>query len=155
MEASNTSSLSGTQAVGGIFIYRIACLESFATTFVTSAMLMRTSTASARDRIGECAQRGLPWKLGFEDDLLRHGIQREVFISQLADNALKVLHSGRGRPNLSSLLSADEVASLAVDRWMLPRSERRPEFKVWKRESIEELLGDQHGEVPPKVRVQA
>ena len=93
--------------------------------------------------------------LGFEDDMLRHGIQREVFISQLADNALKVLHSGRGRPNLSSLLSADEVASLAVERWMLPRSERRPEFKTWKRESIEELLGDQHGEVPSKLRVQA
>jgi Domain of unknown function (DUF4338) len=92
--------------------------------------------------------------LGFEDDLLRHGIQREVFISQLADNALKVLHSGRGRPNLSSLLSADEVASLAVERWMLPRSERRPEFKIWKRESIKELLGDQHREVPSKLRVQ-
>ena len=93
--------------------------------------------------------------LGFEDDMLRHGIQREVFISQLADNALKILHSGRGRPNLSSLLSADEVASLAVERWMLPRSERRPEFKTWRRESIQALLGDQRREVPSKLRLQA
>jgi Domain of unknown function (DUF4338) len=93
--------------------------------------------------------------LGFEDDMLRHGVQREVFISQLADNALKILHSGRGRPNLSSLLTADEVAGLAVERWMLPRSERRPEFKTWKRENIKELLGDQHREVPSKLRVQA
>jgi hypothetical protein len=92
--------------------------------------------------------------LGFEDDMLRHGIQREVFISQLADNALKVLHSGRGRPNLSSLLSADEVASLAVERWMLPRSERRPEFKTWKRQSIKALLGDQPRELPSKLRMQ-
>ena len=93
--------------------------------------------------------------LGFEDDMLRHGIQREVFISQLADNALKILHSGRGRPDLSSLLSAEEVARLAVERWMLPRSERRPEFKTWKRESIEALLGDQRRELASKLRLRA
>jgi hypothetical protein len=87
--------------------------------------------------------------------MLRHGIQREVFISQLADNALKVLHSGRGRPNLSSLLSAEEVARLAVERWMLPRSERRPEFKTWKRESIEALLGDQRRELASKLSLRA
>jgi len=93
--------------------------------------------------------------LGFENDMLRHGIQREVFISELAGNALKVLHSGRGRPNLSSLLSADDVASLAVERWMLPRSERRPEFKAWNRENIQALLGDQRREVSSKLRVKA
>ena len=93
--------------------------------------------------------------LGFEDDMLRHGIQREVFISQLADNALKILHSGHGRPDLSSLLSAEEVARLAVERWMLPRSERRPEFKTWKRESIEALLGDQRRELASKLRLRA
>jgi hypothetical protein len=93
--------------------------------------------------------------LGFEADMLRHGIQREVFISQLADNALKILHSGRGRPNLSSLLSADDVARLAVERWMLPRSERRPAFKTWKREGIQALLGDQRREFPSKLRLEA
>lgn len=92
--------------------------------------------------------------LGFEDDMLRHGIQREVFICQLADNGLKMLHSGRGRPNLSSLLSAEEVARLAVERWMLPRSERRPEFRAWKREGIQALLGDQRSELPVKLRAQ-
>jgi hypothetical protein len=93
-------------------------------------------------------------KLGFEEDLLRHGIQREVFICQLADNALKILHGGRGRPILSSLLSAGDVASLAMERWILPRSERRPEFKAWKRENIEGLLGAQCMEVATKLRVQ-
>jgi hypothetical protein len=85
--------------------------------------------------------------LGFNDDILRHGIQREVFISELANNALKLLHTGRGRPNLSSLLSAEEVAHLAVERWMLPRSQRRPEFKIWKRENIAALLGNQGGQL--------
>jgi len=84
--------------------------------------------------------------LGFKDDMLRHGIQREVFICQLADNALKLLRNGRGKPDLSSLLSADEVAHFAVQRWMLPRSQRRPEFKTWKRENIVALLGEQRRE---------
>ena len=39
-----------------------------------------------------------------------------------------------------SVLSADDVSNLAVERWMLPRSERRPEFKLWNRENIEALL---------------
>ncbi|MDO8589229.1 MAG: DUF4338 domain-containing protein [Armatimonadota bacterium] len=89
--------------------------------------------------------------LGFKSDMLRHGIQREVFICQLADNSLKMLHSGRGKPDLSSLLSAREVAYLAVARWMVPRSQRRPEFKTWKRENIAALLGDQRSELVSKL----
>jgi hypothetical protein len=93
--------------------------------------------------------------LGFKDDMLRHGIQREVFICELANNSLQLLHRGRGRPDLSSLLSAEEVANLAVERWMLPRSQRRPEFKMWKREQIEALLGDERSELPSKLRMRA
>ena len=52
--------------------------------------------------------------LGFKEDMLRHGIQREVFMCELADNAVRLLHSGRGRPKLSSLLTAEEIAKLAV-----------------------------------------
>ena len=93
--------------------------------------------------------------LGFKDDMLRHGIQREVFICELAHNALKLLHRGHGRPDLSSLLSAEEVANLAVERWMLPRSQRRPEFRAWTRESIEALLGNRRSELPTKLRLSA
>lgn len=71
--------------------------------------------------------------LGFKDDLLRHGIQREVFLCELASNALEILRTGKGKADLSSLLSADDVANLAVERWMLPRSVRRSEFKLWDR----------------------
>lgn len=81
--------------------------------------------------------------LGFKEDMLRHGIQREVFLCQLADNAVKLLHTGEGRPKLGTLLNAEEVARLSVERWMLPRAERRPEFKEWKAEDIVALLGDQ------------
>jgi hypothetical protein len=93
--------------------------------------------------------------LGLNEDILRHGIQREVFLCELANNALKLLHRGRGRPDLSSLLSAEDVANLAVERWMLPRSQRMPEFKIWKRDQIEVLLGDQHIELSSNLRVRA
>jgi Domain of unknown function (DUF4338) len=93
--------------------------------------------------------------LGFDDGMLRHGIEREVFLCQLAGNALRILRNGRGRPSLSSLLSAEEVAHLAVERWMLPRSQRMPEFKTWKRENIRELLGDQYRKLPYALRAHA
>jgi hypothetical protein len=93
--------------------------------------------------------------LGFENDMLRHGIEREVFLCQLAGNTLNILRNGRGRPNLSSLLTAEDVAQLAVERWMLPRSLRMPEFKTWKRESIRELLGDQYRKLPCALRAHA
>lgn len=78
--------------------------------------------------------------LGLQEDMLRHGIQREVFWCQLADNALSILRKGRGRPQLSSLRAAAEVASLAVDRWVVPRADRRPEFREWQRDGIRRLL---------------
>jgi hypothetical protein len=93
--------------------------------------------------------------LGFKDDLLRHGIQREVFLCQLADNAARLLRTGKGKPYLSSLVSAEDVASLAVERWMLPRSERRPEFKLWKRENIETLIGKPGAALMPAQRRRA
>lgn len=70
-------------------------------------------------------------KLGFRDDLLKHGIRREVFLSEFAANAVRILRTGRGRPDLRSLLPASEVANLALTRWVVPRAERRPEFADW------------------------
>lgn len=80
--------------------------------------------------------------LGFRDDLLRHGIQREVFSCPLASNAVELLRTGKGRPNLSSLLSVSEVAHLALERWILPRSERRPEYRYWTRDDLVRLFGE-------------
>ena len=90
--------------------------------------------------------------LGFKDDLLRHGIQREVFLSKLADNAVTILQTGKGRPDLSSLRSADEVANLAIERWMLPRSERMPEYKTWDRDNIKSLVRELGNTTPLVIR---
>jgi len=69
--------------------------------------------------------------LGFRDDMMKHGIQREVFISQLADNTTNILQTGRGKPDLTSLLSAKDIAELAMERWMIPRSIRKTEYRSW------------------------
>jgi hypothetical protein len=81
--------------------------------------------------------------LGFRDDILRHGIRREFFFCELATNAKKMLRTGRGRPDLSSLLTAREIADLSAERWILPRAKRRPEYKEWTVHDLLALLGSQ------------
>ena len=78
--------------------------------------------------------------LGFKDDLLKHGIQREVFFSELATNAAHMLRTGKGRPNLATLRTADEVADMALERWIIPRALRQPEFSAWTVEDLNSSL---------------
>ena len=78
--------------------------------------------------------------LGFRDELLRHGIQRQVFMCSVASNAAAILRTGKGRPDLSTLLTVQQVADLALDRWVLPRARRRPEFRLWNRSDVLQLL---------------
>lgn len=78
--------------------------------------------------------------LGFKGDLLKHGIQREVFISCLADNACKILRSGRGAPSITNLHTVRDISSAACERWLIPRSDRRPEFKEWDAKNIDKLI---------------
>ena len=80
--------------------------------------------------------------LGLRDDLLRHGIQREVFFCSLASNAPRILRTGKGRPSLSSLLSVQEIADLALDRWIVPRARRCPDYRAWRRSGVLQLLDE-------------
>ena len=81
--------------------------------------------------------------LGFKDDLMRHGIQREVFLCLIANNALQILQSGKGCPDISSLCKVREIGNLAIERWLLPRSQRRPDYRNWTRDDLVSLLGTQ------------
>ena len=78
--------------------------------------------------------------LGFKNDLLKHGIQREVFFSELATNAVRILRTGKGRPDQTTLRTAKEVADLALERWVIPRARRQPEFSAWRAEHLKALL---------------
>lgn len=81
--------------------------------------------------------------LGFRSDLMKHGVQREVFISQLAENATSILQTGKGKPDLTSLLSAKEIAECAMERWIIPRSIRNPEYRYWDLREISDLFSNQ------------
>ncbi|ELV8728943.1 DUF4338 domain-containing protein [Vibrio fluvialis] len=79
--------------------------------------------------------------LGFKADLLKHGIQREVFISLLAQNSVDILQTGQGVPDISNLKSSKAVADLALQRWVIPRSEWDNSYLNWRASSVTELLG--------------
>lgn len=74
--------------------------------------------------------------LGMNEELLRHHLQREVFVSLLADNALKLLRGEQERPNWRSLDTAERVATLARDRWIIGRAMRRPEYRRWNKDMV-------------------
>jgi hypothetical protein len=78
--------------------------------------------------------------LGFRRDLLKHGIGREVFICTLALNALSILQSGKGKPDISTLQKAEDVGKLAINRWVIPRSLNRPEYRLWQKASMKLLI---------------
>ena len=88
--------------------------------------------------------------LGFKEDLLKHGIQREVFYSELATNASRILKTGKGRPNLETLRTADEVAALALERWIFPRAGRRHDYKSWTLEDLKACLSACYRRVPAR-----
>jgi hypothetical protein len=78
--------------------------------------------------------------LGFKEDIMKHGIQREVFFCEMATNSIDLLRGEDVEPNLSTLFSEKEVGEAAVARWMTPRAERRPEYREWRAVSVPALI---------------
>jgi hypothetical protein len=79
--------------------------------------------------------------LKLKESVLKHGIQREVFITTFAPNAYEVLKSGREKPDTSDLLTVSQISDLARDRWFVPRAERGEiDFRSWKRDAIPLLI---------------
>lgn len=78
--------------------------------------------------------------IGMDGDLLRHGIRREVFLCKLAKNAYNVLNGTARSPVYPNLLNVDEVAALAIERWVIRRSLTRPEYQLWHRSTIKAML---------------
>lgn len=78
--------------------------------------------------------------LGFKGDMLKHGVQREAFLSLLADNSAQILRTGKGKPKLTNLKRVGEIAKLARERWLERRALTRPEFRAWERKDIGRLI---------------
>jgi hypothetical protein len=83
--------------------------------------------------------------LGFKEDILKHGIRREVFICELAGNTKKVLNGKAKKPDLSGLLTVEQVAELALKRWVIPRAARDQSYVAYKADEIYNLFA------PPRI----
>ena len=79
--------------------------------------------------------------MGIDRGVLLHGLKREVFLCNLARNALLVLRGEASVPDYGDLESVANVSDLALRRWVQPRAERRPEFGGWKHHDLLKLLG--------------
>lgn len=78
--------------------------------------------------------------LGLEpDDVLKHGIRREVYAMPIATNSRAFLAGRAGTPEFD-YMSVDEISALVRTRWLVPRSERRPGYREFRRGSVDALL---------------
>jgi Domain of unknown function (DUF4338) len=78
--------------------------------------------------------------LGVNADWLRHGIGREVYMSEVATNSGKVLRGESTRAVYRGLKTVSEVGELARQRWLVPRATTRTEYKDWKRDQFKDLV---------------
>ncbi len=76
---------------------------------------------------------------GLDENLLRHGIEREVYAMPLARNWRRFL-KGDTRIYGSERPSANAISKACLDRWILPRAERKPEYRDWSPENRESLF---------------
>jgi hypothetical protein len=78
-------------------------------------------------------------QMSLPQDLLRHGIKREVYAVPLATNYKEFL---RGETN--SLLGYNypckDVVEFWKERWLYGRAERKPDYKLFKRDTIRKLI---------------
>ena len=74
-------------------------------------------------------------KIGFgeADTVLKHGIQREVYVMPIADNAKEFLAGRHESPLFNNQYDATAIAELARERWVIPRAARRPGFSSFRR----------------------
>ena len=77
--------------------------------------------------------------IGLDEGLLRHGIEREVYGMPLAQNWRKFLR-GEARIYGSQRPSVDTIAKACLERWVVPRSIRRPMYRTWSSADRDQLL---------------
>ncbi len=77
--------------------------------------------------------------LGLDPDLLRHGIAREVYVMPLASNSREFLCGTAEEAHLDRP-PVSEIASAALERWVLPRAARYPAYVSFERGELHERI---------------
>ncbi len=85
-------------------------------------------------------------RLGLDEDLIRHGILREVYAMPLSQDCREFL---KGDINISNLSrpSVNEISKAALTRWIIPRSTRNHEYLDFRREDLLTIIGQPQKEI--------
>jgi hypothetical protein len=78
-------------------------------------------------------------RVGLDDDMLRHGIKREVFGVPLAKNWRQFLCGEDSRAEIDRP-SVTEISEAAKQRWIIARSKRCPDYNDWTRKDTLEII---------------
>jgi hypothetical protein len=78
-------------------------------------------------------------RVGLDEDLIRHGIAREIYAMPLADNFKKYL-CGEESMVIIDRPTVSDIAEAALERWVLPRASRKPEYREFGRNQILEMI---------------
>jgi Druantia protein DruA len=79
-------------------------------------------------------------QLGLPAQLLRHGIAREVFVAELARNSREFLQGKDKDLDLAGFQTLRDIGDAALQRWVLPRAARTPDFRSWDRDDFVDQL---------------
>lgn len=77
--------------------------------------------------------------LDVDENLLRHGIKREVYAIPLANNWREIL-LGKDKTPEYELHNVSEIAMAALSRWVIPRSERTSDWSYWNHQNTWDAL---------------
>jgi hypothetical protein len=83
--------------------------------------------------------------IGERSNVMMHGIKREVFICEMASNTVAFLKGEAADLDLSDLKTAEEVAGLACQRWLIPRASRDTSYRQWTQQHLVDLVSDSSG----------
>lgn len=81
-------------------------------------------------------------RLGMDTKLAKHGFVRQVFITKIAKNAEALLRGDNTRVLYGGLPTVRETANAALQRWVIPRSERDARYLDWR---ASDLIASIHG----------
>ncbi|MGD1042261.1 MAG: Druantia anti-phage system protein DruA [Sedimentisphaerales bacterium] len=73
-------------------------------------------------------------KIGLSSSLIYHGIRREIFAAPLGRDALRFLQGEVSRPSFYDW-SVAEISKKFIERWLLSRAERMPEYASFSKET--------------------
>ena len=74
-------------------------------------------------------------RIGLSRNLIYHGIYREIFVAPLGRNGVRFLRGETSRPCFYDWSTRD-LSGLFLERWLMGRADRMPEYREYNREEF-------------------